>query len=147
MDRAEVGVLEEPDEVRLGGLLKRADGGRLEPEVGLEVLGDLPDQPLERQLPDEQVGRLLEPPDLPERDGARAVPVRLLDAALRTRKAKRFGPSALRWGGPSGASKRFTFATGAGACGRGQLPQTEIKGIPFRNPPPPSSHPRLASFP
>jgi hypothetical protein len=41
VDGAEVGVLEEPDEVGLGGLLQRGDGGGPEAEVGLEVLRDL----------------------------------------------------------------------------------------------------------
>ena len=41
VDGAQVGVLEEGDEVRLDRLLEGADGGRLEAEVGLEVLGDL----------------------------------------------------------------------------------------------------------
>ena len=41
MDRAEVGVLKEADEVGLGRLLERADRSRLEAEVGLEVLGNL----------------------------------------------------------------------------------------------------------
>ena len=56
VDRAEVGVLEEADEVGLRGLLERRDGGRLEPEVGLEVLGDLADEALERELADEELG-------------------------------------------------------------------------------------------
>lgn len=43
MDGAQVGVLEERDEVRLDGLLQGTDGGGLEAEVGLEVLGDLTD--------------------------------------------------------------------------------------------------------
>ena len=43
VDGAEVGVLEEGDEVRLDRLLERADGGALEAEVGLEVLGDFAD--------------------------------------------------------------------------------------------------------
>lgn len=43
VDGAQVGVLEEGDEVRLDGLLQGTDGGRLEAEVGLEVLGDLTD--------------------------------------------------------------------------------------------------------
>jgi len=47
VDGAEVGVLEEADEVGLGGLLKGHDGGALEPEVGLEVLCDFPYQALE----------------------------------------------------------------------------------------------------
>lgn len=43
VDGAQVGVLEEGDEVGLDRLLQGADGGRLEAEVGLEVLGDLTD--------------------------------------------------------------------------------------------------------
>ena len=41
VDGAEVGVLKEADEVRLGRLLERHDGRGLEAEVRLEVLGDL----------------------------------------------------------------------------------------------------------
>ena len=37
VDRGQVGVLEERDEVRLGGLLQRHDGRRLEAEVRLEA--------------------------------------------------------------------------------------------------------------
>ena len=81
VDRAEVGVLEEADEVGLGGLLEREDGRALEAEVGLEVLGDLADEALERELADQEVRGLLVPADLAERDGARAVAVGLLDAA------------------------------------------------------------------
>lgn len=43
VDSAEVGVLEEGDEVGLDGLLESTDGGALEAEVGLEVLSDLTD--------------------------------------------------------------------------------------------------------
>ena len=81
MDGGQVGVLEEPDEVGLGGLLERQDGRRLEAQVGLEVLGDLADQALEGQLADQEVGRLLVLADLAERDRSRAVPVGLLDTA------------------------------------------------------------------
>ena len=55
MDGAEVGVLEEADEVRLRGLLEGEDGGTLEAEVGLEVLGDLANEALERELADQQL--------------------------------------------------------------------------------------------
>lgn len=41
VDGAQVGVLEEGDEVRLDGLLQGTDGGGLEAQVGLEVLSDL----------------------------------------------------------------------------------------------------------
>ena len=43
MDGAEVGILEEGDEVGLDGLLEGTDGGGLEAEVALEVLGNLAD--------------------------------------------------------------------------------------------------------
>ena len=43
VDGAQVGVLEQGDEVRLNRLLESTDGGRLESQVGLEVLGDLTD--------------------------------------------------------------------------------------------------------
>ncbi|GMT16723.1 hypothetical protein PFISCL1PPCAC_8020 [Pristionchus fissidentatus] len=75
VDGAQVGVLEESDEVSLGGLLEGHHGGRLEAEVGLEVLGDLSDQTLEGELADEQLGRLLVATDLTESDGSGAVTV------------------------------------------------------------------------
>ena len=43
VDGAQVGVLEEGDEVRLDGLLEGADGGGLEAKVALEVLGNFTD--------------------------------------------------------------------------------------------------------
>jgi hypothetical protein len=69
VDGAKVGVLEEGDEVGLNGLLERTDGGALEAEVGLEVLGDLTNQTLEGELADEELGRLLVATDLTESDG------------------------------------------------------------------------------
>jgi hypothetical protein len=81
MDGAQVGVLEEGDEVGLDGLLESADGRGLEAEVRLEVLGDLTDKTLEGQLADEKLGRLLVATDLTESDGTRLVAVRLLDTS------------------------------------------------------------------
>jgi hypothetical protein len=81
VDGAQVGVLEEADQVSLTGLLQGHDGRALEPQVSLEVLGNLPDQALEGQLPDEELSGLLVPPDLTESHCARPVPVGLLDAA------------------------------------------------------------------
>jgi histone H3 len=43
VDGAQVGVLEEGDEVGLDRLLESTDGGGLEAEVALEVLGNLTD--------------------------------------------------------------------------------------------------------
>lgn len=83
MDGAEVGVLEERDEVSLNGLLESADGRRLEAEVRLEVLGDLTNQTLEGELADEELGRLLVATDLTESDGTGLVAVRLLDTSGR----------------------------------------------------------------
>ena len=92
MDGAQVGVLEQADEVGLGGLLEGEDGGALEAQVRLEVLGDLADEALEGELADEQLGGLLVAADLAERDRAGAVAVRLLDAARgRGRLARRLG--------------------------------------------------------
>ena len=85
VDGTQVRVLEEAHQVRLRGLLQRAEGSALEPQVELKVLRNLAHEPLERQLPDEELGALLKAADLPERDGARAVPVRLLHAPSRGR--------------------------------------------------------------
>ena len=81
VDGAQVGVLEESDEVSLAGLLESHDSAGLEPQVGLEVLGDLPDEPLEGKLADEELSGLLVPPDLPEGDCTGPVPMGLLDSA------------------------------------------------------------------
>ncbi len=64
VDGAQVGVLEQADEVRLGGLLEGEDGGGLEAEVSLEVLGDLADEALEGELPDQELSALLVLADL-----------------------------------------------------------------------------------
>ena len=78
VDGAEVGVLEESDEIGLRGLLETHDGRGLEAEVRLEVLGDLPHEVLERLLAQEKLRRLLVAADLAERHGAGAVAVVLL---------------------------------------------------------------------
>ena len=79
VDGAEVGVLEEGDEVSLNGLLERTDGGALEAEVGLEVLGDLTNQTLEGELADEELRGLLVATDFTESDGTRPEAMGLLD--------------------------------------------------------------------
>ena len=70
---AQVGVLEQPNQVGLGGLLERQDGRALEAEVGLEVLRNLSDQALERQLANEELRALLVAADLAEGYRARSV--------------------------------------------------------------------------
>ena len=69
VDGAEVGVLEERDEVGLDGFLQGTDGGALEAEVTLEVLGNLTDQALEGELADQELRRLLVATDFTESDG------------------------------------------------------------------------------
>ena len=81
MDGAEVGILEKADEVSLGRLLKGHDGGALEAEIGLEVLGNLADKTLEGELADEKLSRLLVTPDLTKSHSSGPVTMGLLDTA------------------------------------------------------------------
>jgi histone H3 len=69
VDGAQVGVFEEGDQVGLNGLLESTNGGGLEAEVGLEVLGDLTNQTLEGELADQELSGLLVATDLTESDG------------------------------------------------------------------------------
>ena len=77
---AEVAVLEETDDVRLSRLLEGEDSGGLEPEAGLEVLGDLADEALERLHADQEFPAFLVLANLTKSDGTGSVAVRLLDA-------------------------------------------------------------------
>ena len=79
VDGAQVGVLEQTNEVSLTGFLEGHDGGALEAEVGLEVLGNLTDETLEWQFSDEKLSALLVSPDFTESHGSRPVPVWLLN--------------------------------------------------------------------
>ena len=81
VDGAQVGVFEETNEVSLGGLLKSHDGGGLESQVSLEVLGDLTNKTLEGQLADQELSRLLVTTDLTQSDGSGTVTVGLLDSS------------------------------------------------------------------
>ncbi|KAG0492704.1 hypothetical protein HPP92_006102 [Vanilla planifolia] len=78
---AEIGVLEESDEIRFRGLLERGDGGALEAEIGLEILRDLADKALEGELTDEKLGALLVLTNLPEGDRSGTEAVGFLNAA------------------------------------------------------------------
>lgn len=80
VDGAEVGVLEEGDQVCLGSLLEGQDGGGLESEFLLPLVGDFPDHSLEGQLADEEVSGLLVLPDFPEGHCSGFEPVGLLDS-------------------------------------------------------------------
>jgi len=83
VDGGQVGVLEERHEVRLRSLLKGHDGRGLEAQVGLEVLCDLTDEPLEGKLPDEQLCRLLVTTDFAKSDGTGPEAMGLLDTTGR----------------------------------------------------------------
>ena len=61
MDGAQVGVLEKTNQVGLAGLLQGHHRRALEPQVGLEVLGNLANQTLEGELANQQLCRLLIP--------------------------------------------------------------------------------------
>ena len=81
VDGAQVGVLKQTNEVSLAGLLESHDSRGLEPEVSLEVLGDLSHQTLEGQLADEELSALLVSSDLSESHSSWSVSVRLLDSS------------------------------------------------------------------
>jgi histone H3 len=55
---AQVGVLEETDEVGLRSLLKGSNGGSLEAEISLEVLSNLTNETLEGELTDQKLSGL-----------------------------------------------------------------------------------------
>ena len=69
VDSAEVGVLEEGDEVSFNGLLESTDGRALEAEIGLEILSDFTNETLEGELSDQELSRFLVATDLTESDG------------------------------------------------------------------------------
>ena len=77
MDGTQVGVFEQAYKVGLASLLQGHDGSGLEPQVVLEVLGDLPNQPLEWQLADQELSRLLITADLSQGHSPRPVSVGL----------------------------------------------------------------------
>ncbi len=56
VDSTQVGILKEADQVGLGCLLQGQHGLALEPDLLLELRGDFSDEPLEGELPDEQIG-------------------------------------------------------------------------------------------
>ncbi|KAK3419184.1 hypothetical protein EUGRSUZ_H04911 [Eucalyptus grandis] len=107
VDGAQVGVLKKPHQIGLRRLLQCRDGAALEPEVRLEVLRDLPHQPLERQLPDQQLRALLVLAYLPQRHRPGPEAMRLLDpAGRRGRLPRRLGGELLPRGLAAGGLPR-----------------------------------------
>ncbi len=76
MRRAHVRVLEQTHQIGLGRLLQRLERRALEARLALDLLRDLPHEPLERQLPDQQFRALSVLVDLSQRD--RLGPIALL---------------------------------------------------------------------
>ena len=103
VDGTQVGVLEEANQVSLTGLLEGHDSRALEPQVSLEILGNLSDEMLEGELADEKLSGLLVSSDLTEGNCSRPVPVWLLDSAGgRGRLASSLGGQLLPGGLASG---------------------------------------------
>ena len=104
VDGTQVGVLKQGDQVGLNGLLQSTNGRGLESQVGLEILGNLSHQSLERQLSDQELSRLLESSDLSQGNGTWLISVRLLDTAS-------------GWGGLSGSLRGQLLSWGLATGG------------------------------
>ena len=78
VDRAQVGVRQQRDDVRLGGLLDRLHGAALEAKSVLLCSRELAHQALEGRLLDQQLRAALELADLTQGDGAWAPAVSAL---------------------------------------------------------------------
>jgi hypothetical protein len=74
-------TLEQGDEISLNGFLESTDGGGLESEIGLEVLGNFPDETLEGEFADQELSRFLVTTDLTEGDCTGAITMGLLDTS------------------------------------------------------------------
>ena len=91
VDGAQVGILEQSNQVSLSSLLEGQDGGRLESELSLVLSGNISDHSLEWELSDQQLSGLLVLSDFSEGDGSWSESVWLLDT------------SSDSWGGFSGS--------------------------------------------
>ena len=78
VDGAQVGILEQGDEVSLSSLLESHNGRALEAEIVLEILSNLTDESLEGELADEKLSALLVLADLTESHSSGAITMRLL---------------------------------------------------------------------
>ena len=76
VDGTQISIFKQTHQVRFASLLQRADGGTLEPQVGFEILGDIPHQPLERQFPDQKLGGFLVTTDFSKRNSPGPVAMR-----------------------------------------------------------------------
>ena len=81
VDGTQVGVLKQTNQVSLTGLLESHDSRALEPQISLEVLGNLSHQTLEWQFSDEQLSGFLVSPDLSQSYSSWSGSVRLLHSS------------------------------------------------------------------
>ena len=117
VDGAQVGVLEETNQVSLASLLQGHDGRALEAQVGLEVLGNLTHKTLEGQLADEELRALLVATDLTKSNGTRTVTMGLLHApGGRGGLASCLGGELLAGSLPSGGLTSGLLSTSHGGC-------------------------------
>ena len=95
--------------------LKGTNGGTLEPQVCLEILGNFSDKPLEGQLSDQQLGGLLVTPDFTKSDGTGLVTMRLFDTSCRwSALSGGLGGQLLSWGFTSSGLTGCLLRTGHG---------------------------------
>ena len=107
VDGAQVGIFEKTNQVSFRCFLESHDGGGLETQVSLEVLGNFTDKSLEGELSDQQLGALLVATNLTQGNSSRPVSVGFLDAtSSRGTLTGRFGSQLL----PGG------FSTGTLSC-------------------------------
>ena len=59
VDSTKVGIFEERDKISLNRFLQSSNSGRLEAEIGFEILSDLTDETLKWELANQKLGRLL----------------------------------------------------------------------------------------
>ena len=72
MSHQQLSVREEPDHVRFGGFLERAQGTATHAQLRVQVRRDHADEALENRAAKDQAGRVLVPADLAERNRPRA---------------------------------------------------------------------------
>ena len=113
VDGAQVGVLEESNQVSLRCFLESLDGGSLESQVSLEVLGDFTDKTLEWQLSDQKLSGFLVSSDLSKSNSSWSVSVWLLDStSCWCRFASCLGGELLSWSFTSGRFSCCLLGTG-----------------------------------
>ena len=81
MNSTQIRILKQTDKICLDGLLKGTNSTALESQIGLEILGNFPDETLEGELADQELGRFLVTTDFTEGNGTGAVTMGLLDTS------------------------------------------------------------------